>query len=144
MHKIILHTFFIVIIHLIVGCSSSKNDVVKESIEEQNPPIPLSESLSPETARVEALIIKYNEKNNYYSCRIRIKKALAYGPATPPLAEGSEISIEIAKDLLIGHSESLDKMVHSDSTFPVTIRKKKRGFGVKDNKEPIWKAIKIN
>jgi hypothetical protein len=145
MHKIIILSFFIAMIHSIAGCSSSQNDVVKDGMEQKHiPPPPLAESVSPGTAQVEALLVKYIEKDDYYYCRIRIKKVLAYGPATPPLAEGSELSTEIAKDLLIGHSESLDKMVHSDSTFAMTIRMKRIGFGMEANEEQIWRVIKID
>jgi hypothetical protein len=119
--------------------------VVKDGMEQKRiPPPPVAESVSPGTAQVEVLIIKYSEKDDYYYCRIRIKKVHAYGPATPPLAEGSELSTEIAKDLLHGHSEPLDKMVHSDNTFPMTIRMKRGGFGKEASEEQIWRVIKID
>jgi len=127
----------------IVACSSSRNEIQEqEEIPPSSPPPPVV-PLSPESAKVDAYILEYNEKGENLICRIRIEKVLAYGPATPPVASGSNLSVEISNKLLNENPEVRRKFFQNEPLFSMTIMMSKGGIGITNTGKQIWKVINL-
>jgi hypothetical protein len=144
MNKVIRSILLLIMIVAVTACPSSRNDM-KEDAEEQSRPRSMPrKSLAPETVQVSAALIEYKDNDSFYSCIIKLDKVLAYGSAISPLAEGSELQVEIAKDLIINKFAKIETMLESDRLFTMTIRKNKGGLGIDMPEKHSWSVIKID
>jgi hypothetical protein len=134
---------FAVVLCLFLGCSSSRNDVQEQEETSSSSTPPPVVSLSPESAKVEAYLLEYNQEEDHLICRIKIEKVIAYGSATPPLPSGTNIYVEISNKLLDANPEVRRKFSNNEHLFGMTIKMNKGGIGISANEKQIWKVKEI-
>jgi hypothetical protein len=96
-------------------CVSSKKNLPQDSVSPEDnwrPPPRKEIPLSPGTAKVRAAIVRKIQENDRLSAVVRIQQVLSYGPATPVLPVGSEITTEL--------SSSLQEKLRSSAEFSLT------------------------
>ena len=143
MYEAIRNTLLFIMILALAYCSSSRNDTNQDDQGNmQSRPI-LGKSLAPETVQVKATLIEYKDDDRYYSGIIKLEKVLAYGPATQPLAEGSELQVEIDKDLVKNKFTSIETMLKNNHLFTMILQKNKGSIGIEVKEEQRWAVIKI-
>ena len=92
--------FWMLGILLFIGCAAGVG--VRMTGDEETPAasrIPEPKGMAPGTVKATLSVISSEEKGNSFSLVCRVTKVHGYGPATPPLAEGSEISVSLARTL---------------------------------------------
>ncbi len=132
--------FYLFAILLFTNCCTTKNEFKDEktnkavNLEKDNAPIPLA----PGTAEVSCAIteiIKINDRSTY---KIKVHEVNRYGPATKPIAVGSEINLETNDNYM----EKLNNFFSNKNEVTLTIEILRGGIGQELFNS--WKLVKIN
>jgi hypothetical protein len=133
----------VLIVSMSLNCSSSRNDVKEEQDEFPPPQPPPVIHLSPESAKVEAYILEYNQKEDRLLCRVKIEKVVAYGSATPPLSSGTPILAGLSLKMLEHNAELRKNINHRDHLFNMTIEVGEGRIGITQNEPQIWHIVQL-
>lgn len=118
---------------LFTGCSTSKENKTM-------PKNPISKpAIAPGTVSVTAKILKVSEVDGKFISNVRIIKVNEYGMNTKPVAEGSEIKLEVGDNL---KSEiKNNKLFAIGRTALMLLKQQKEGLGITPSQN--WKLINI-
>ena len=118
---------------LFSGCSSSKEN-------KTIPKNPISKpAIAPGTVSVTAKILNISEADGKFTCKVRIIKVNEYGMNTKPVAEGSEIELEVG--------DNLKSVIKNNELFAIGrtalmfLKQQKEGLGISPSQN--WKLINI-
>jgi len=118
---------------LFTGCSTSKENKTMPKNTISKP------AIAPGTVSVTAKILKVSEVDGKFISNVRIIKVNEYGMNTKPVAEGSEIKLEVGDNL---KSEiKNNKLFAIGRTALMLLKQQKEGLGITPSQN--WKLINI-
>jgi len=119
--KQLLIIFYLLMLFLFTNYCTTQNELKeqKQVVLNKNKIIPLA----PGTTEVSCRLLDVIDHNDLTICKIKIETVHGYGPATRPLAVGSEISANISNNLMAksGGRTYLEKYIDSDELLKITL-----------------------
>ena len=133
-------SFFLFPFFLLTSCCTTKVDEINKNIVPND-----MVHLSPGSAKILGNIVEIIEDGSNYSFKLKIIEVVGYGSATTPVSVGSNIIVNIDKNL-ISNSTQKEKYHEYNSSF------KKLGFILKQqtnkrlgsNSAISWLVVSIN
>ena len=113
--------FGILLLLFLSQCCSSKEQVENSQLVLKRTNYPPS-SLSPGTAEVTTTLIKLTQDNSKTFGLFKIDTVHAYGPSTRPIGVGSQLDIELPKNILIDNDNKNSQIFTKDTKHRLLIR----------------------
>lgn len=140
---------YLILIFLLIGlgvqsCCSSRcsapqqqeQKTVKTEIPPALPPAPVS--LAPGTARIVAVPVSFDRQ----VCVLKVEKVLGYGMATPPVAVGSEIRLELKPEQEQQQLDQFDAAFKQQSVLTLTLRSAAGKPG--ETEAQLWQIMSVD
>jgi hypothetical protein len=142
--KLMITVLLLLLFITLQSCSTktTSSESSKDNTKDSPPQSKLykdNNDLPPGTADIKAEILSFNDSTNNLKTRLKIENVYNYGPATPPLAIGSEIICDIPQSVLNDINTIPSEKFIKGSSFKFII---KHQFGIY-NKDNIsnWRII---
>lgn len=113
----------------------------KSSVTDETTPavaVPRAPAMAPNTTRAVASVVSYEDQGKSYLVVLRIQRVIGRGAATPPLAEGNEITVNGSKTLDQG-----GQLARSGATVEVTVQHRLPPALVKPT-PPAWSILTVH
>ncbi len=131
----------------LLGCASSTQkdagDTDTTAAETMRPrPSP---SIAPGTAKVTALVQRYEAQDNHYVCTLKIEEVAAYGAGTPALPVGTEIDVVVSKALFKDDPDGSKAaaMLAIGHAVSITLKHLTAATAGEAPPAPSWRAVTI-
>lgn len=128
-----LFFFLIISAAFLAACSSSKEN---SNIDQQKY---VSEKIPPGTAIVEAKIQSIEENTSAQTLNVKILKVFGYGQSTKPIADKTEMKIELPKSLLTNQTSK--DFVQVGGVYQLEISQPSKTMNAETNSD--WQANTI-